>query len=131
MTHYCYDGLDSDFVNDDLDANRVKIVDTHGATIAETTAELMNLFFLFYVYLFVCVGFSVGSLVRHRFCVRFIFWFFFCECFTTNNIQRKYTDCFFLYIYIRSKQRVNRNRERRREKKICREGVFISDTIEK
>lgn len=43
VTHYCYDGLDLDFVNDDLDANRVKIVGTHDATIVETTAELMNL----------------------------------------------------------------------------------------
>lgn len=47
VTHYYYDGLDLDFVNDDLDANRVKIVDTHGATIAETVVGLMNLFFLF------------------------------------------------------------------------------------
>lgn len=99
VTHYCYDGLDSDFVNDDLDANRVKIVDTHGATIAETTAELMNLFFLFYVYLFVCVGFSVGSLVRHRFCVRFIFWFFFLRMFHNEQYTTEiYRLFFFIYI---------------------------------
>lgn len=44
VTHYYYDGLDLDFVNDDLDANRVKIVGTRDATIAEIMAELMNLF---------------------------------------------------------------------------------------
>lgn len=127
VTHYYYDGLDSDFVSDDLDANRVKIVDTRGATIAGTTVELMDLRIWSY---FMCDGCGLFFLFLFLFgtspvwCEFLIF-----AIFNTNNIQRKYTDWFFWFINIRSKQRVNRKRERRK-KQICRNGILISDTIE-
>lgn len=87
VTHYYYDGLDSDFVSDDLDANRVKIVDTRGATIAGITVELMDLRFdrIFCATGVDCFWFFFS--VRHRFYVSFQI-----AIFKTNNVQRKYTN---------------------------------------
>lgn len=80
VTHYYYDGSDLDFVNDDLDANRVKIVGTRDATIAETMAELMNLFcVMLRMFGETCVGVCFVDYYYEYVigCVSVLFFFFF------------------------------------------------------